>query len=155
MSGADRVERPLRLVLSVHLPGLSDEVIAQTIEWTRTRPSPLTTLDLWHLGGQMSRVAPDATAYGDRRAPYLLGIESNWEDASDDDVNLRWTRGCAEAFDELSTGREYLNFPGFLEDRDATLRAAHGADNYERLRQLKRRMDPANIFRLHQNILPA
>ena len=140
---------------SVHLPGLADEVIARTIEWIQTRPSPLTTLDLWHLGGAMSRVSPDATAYGDRRDPFLLGIEANWEDPNDDDANLRWTRGCAASFDELSTGREYLNFPGFLEDHDATLRAAHGADNYERLRRLKRRMDPDNLFRLHQNIPPA
>ena len=140
---------------SVHLAGLSDEVIARTVEWTRRRPSPLSTVDLWHLGGAMNRVAPEATAYGDRRAPFLLGVEANWTDPRDDEANLRWTRGCIEAFDELSTGREYLNFPGFLEDGDQTLRTAHGETNYIRLRELKRRLDPANLFRLHQNIPPA
>ncbi len=140
---------------SVHLPGLSDEVIARTIEWTRRRPSSLSTVDLWHLGGAMNRVAPGATAYGDRRAPLLLGVEANWTDPRDDEANVRWTRGCIEAFDELSTGREYLNFPGFLEDGDQTLRTAHGEANYTRLRELKRRLDPANLFRLHQNIPPA
>ncbi len=140
---------------SLHLPGLSDEVIPRIIEWTRTRPSPRTTLDLWHLGGAMSRVAAEATAYGDRSAPFLLGIESNWEDPEDDEANLRWTRGCVDAFEPLSTGREYLNFPGFLEDGEATLRAAHGSGNYDRLRRLKRRLDPENRFRLHQNIPPA
>lgn len=139
---------------SLHLPGLSDEVIARTIAWTRTRPSARTTLDLWHLGGAMSRVAPDATAYGDRSAPFLLGVESNWEETADDDANLSWTRGCVDAFEELSTGREYLNFPGFLEDHEATLAAAHGPANLERLRALKRRMDPDNRFRLHQNVAP-
>ncbi len=103
----------------------------------------------------MSRVAAEATAYGDRSAPFLLGIESNWEDPEDDEANLRWTRGCVDAFEPLSTGREYLNFPGFLEDGEATLRAAHGSGNYDRLRRLKRRLDPENHFRLHQNIPPA
>jgi len=139
---------------SLHLPGLSDEVIARTLEWWQRRLSPLTTIDLWHLGGAMSRVAPDATAYGDRSAPFLLGIESNWTDPGDDDANVAWTRDCVAAFRGLSTGREYLNFPGFLERGERTLRAAHGKANYARLRELKRRLDPDNRFRLHQNIAP-
>jgi FAD/FMN-containing dehydrogenase len=139
---------------SLHLPGLSDEVIGRTLEWLRRRPSSLTTLDLWHLGGAMSRVAPDATAYGDRSAPFLLGIEANWTDPADDDANLRWTRGCVEDLEPLSTGREYLNFPGFFEGGDQTLRVAHGEENHARLRELKRRLDPENRFRLHQNIAP-
>ena len=140
---------------SQYLPELSDEVIAHTIEWTRRRPSARSTVDLWHLGGAMARVAPDATAYGDRGAPWLLGVEANWDDPADDDVNLRWTRGCIDAFEPVSAGREYLNFPGFLERGDAALRAAHGEANYRRLRELKRRLDPDNRFRLHQNVPPA
>jgi FAD/FMN-containing dehydrogenase len=139
---------------SLHLPDLSDEVIGHTIEWLHSRPSPLTTIDLWHHGGAMSRVAPDATAYGDRGAPFLLGIEANWTDPANDDANLQWTRACIEAFEPLSTGREYLNFPGFLEDGEQTLLAAHGESNLARLRELKRRFDPQNLFRLHQNITP-
>ena len=139
---------------SLHLPGLSDEVIACALDWLHRRPSPETTLDLWHLGGAMARVAPDATAYGDRSAPFLLGIESNWTDPVDDDANVAWTRACVEAFEPLSTGRQYLNFPGFLEDGEQTLRSAHGEANFARLRELKRRLDPDNRFRLHQNITP-
>lgn len=60
-----------------------------------------------------------------------------------------------QAFRDVSTGREYLNLPGFLEDREAALRAAHGDDNYRRLAALKRRMDPDNRFRLHQNAPPS
>ncbi len=139
---------------SLHLPDLSDEVISRVLAWLHRCPSPRTTLDLWHLGGAMSRIAADATAYGDRSAPFLLGIEANWTDPADDDANLRWTRDCVEALEPLSTGREYLNFPGFLEDGQRTLRAAHGEANYARLRALKRRLDPHNLFRLHQNIAP-
>ena len=139
---------------SLHFAELSDELISRTVAALHRRPSPLTTLDLWHLGGAMARVAPDATAYGDRSAPFLLGIEANWTEPADDDANVQWARDVVADLAELSTGREYLNFPGFLEDRDRTLRAAHGEDNYARLRELKRRLDPDNLFRLHQNIRP-
>lgn len=139
---------------SLHLPDLDDDVIDTCAHWSAVRPTPLTTLDIWHLVGAMARVAPDATAYGDRSAPYLLGIEANWQDHDDDDANLAWARGCMDDFRPMSTGREYLNFPGLLEDAEATLRSAHGDDNYRRLATLKQRVDPGNLFRLHQNITP-
>jgi FAD/FMN-containing dehydrogenase len=44
--------------------------------------------------------------------------------------------------------------PQLLEDAETTLRSAHGDDNYGRLATLKQRVDPDNLFRLHQNITP-
>lgn len=132
---------------SLHLPAMSDDVIELTAEWASRRPSALSTVDIWHLGGAMGRVSADATAFGDRSAPYLLGVEANWEEPAADDANLTWTRGCTEAFREASTGREYLNFPGFFEGGDETLRTALGEDNYRRLDRLQRRIDPDGLFR--------
>jgi hypothetical protein len=140
---------------SSFLPALSDEVIARTVAWTRRRPSARSTVDLWHLGGAVTRLAAEATAYGDRSAPFLLGVEANWSDPADDDANLAWTRGCTDDFATLSTGRPYLNFPGFLEEGDAAVRTALGQANHDRFRVLKRRLDPDNRFRLHQNVPPA
>ncbi|MDO8145278.1 FAD-binding oxidoreductase [Isoptericola sp. 178] len=139
---------------SVHLPELSEEALRRAVDQTYRRPSALSTIDLWHMGGAMSRVAPEDTAFGDRSAPYLVGIEANWTEPGDDEANVRWARACAADLDDLSTGREYLNFPGFQEGGPATLRAAHGEANYARLRALKQRMDPDNLFRLHQNVAP-
>ena len=132
---------------SLHLPALSDEIIELAIQWASTRPSALSTLDIWHLGGAMGRVRTDATAFGDRSAPYLLGVEANWEDPAQDDANLAWTRRCIDALREHSTGREYLNFPGFFEGGDDTRRAAHGDANYQRLHRVRDRLDPAGLFR--------
>ncbi len=140
---------------SLHLPDLTDEVVTLTAEWADTRPSPLSTIDLWHLGGAMAAVARDATAFGDRSERFLLGVEANWDHATGDEENIAWARGCVDAFRDASTGREYLNFPGFLEDGATSVRAAHGHDNHRRLALLKRRLDPDNRFRLHQNIPPA
>jgi len=140
---------------SLHLPTLDDHRIGLVEEWTRRRPSELATVDVWHLGGAMGRVAQDATAFGDRSAPYLLGIEANWLDATQDEDNIAWARNARQAFRAVSTGRPYLNFPGFQEDGEVALRAAHGDASYRRLAALKRRMDPDNLFRLHQNVPPS
>lgn len=138
---------------SLDLGELSNDVIERIAAHAQRRPSPLSTIDVWHQGGAMAEVSPEATAFGDRSAPYLLGVEANWQSAADDEANIAWTRETIADLEPLSTGREYLNFPGFMEDADTTLRAAYG-DNYERLVALKRRYDPNNFFRLHQNIDP-
>lgn len=131
---------------SLHLPGLTDEVIELAAEWAARRPSPLSTVDLWHLGGAMGRVPADATAFGDRSAPYLLGVEANWEDPAADAANVSWARDCIAAFQDVSTGRQYLNFPGFLEDGEAASEAAHGRDNWARITAVRERVDPDGLF---------
>jgi FAD/FMN-containing dehydrogenase len=55
---------------------------------------------------------------------------------------------------ENNDGAIYLNFVGEGEDTEAMMRASYGNDNYERLIKIKTKYDPANMFRLNQNILP-
>lgn len=101
----------------------------------------------------MSRVPAEATAFGDRSAPILLGIEANWEEPKDDQANIAWNRECVSDMRHFSGGGTYLNFPGFLEEDQEMTRDAYGA-NYGRLVDLKDRYDPTNLFRLNQNIRP-
>lgn len=49
---------------SLHLGAIDDRTITLVEEWTRRRPCTLSTVDLWHLGGAVARVASDATAFG-------------------------------------------------------------------------------------------
>jgi FAD/FMN-containing dehydrogenase len=137
---------------SVNVGGL-DEVIAALIKQAEAAPSDHSTIDVWFQGGAMGRIGADESAFGDRSAPILLGIEANWEEPEDDEANIAWARGCYSDMRRFSDGGVYLNFPGFLEEGQGLMRDAYGK-NYERLVEIKNQYDPANLFRLNQNIQP-
>ncbi len=137
---------------SVNVDGLDDAVIEALIEHAEAAPSDHSTIDVWFQGGAMGRVGANESAFGDRSAPILLGIEANWE-AGEDEANIAWARGCYADLRHFSGGGVYLNFPGFLEEGQGLMRDAYG-ENYERLVALKNKYDPANLFRMNQNIKP-
>ena len=139
---------------SVNLPALGDEVIERLVRINAEAPSAESTIDVWYHGGAMARVGERETAFANREAPYLIGLEANFEDDADTERNLAWVRS---AFDELrgfSDGGVYLNFPGFREEGEEILREGYGP-NYERLAEVKAAYDPDNVFRLNANVAPA
>ena len=137
---------------SVNVGGLEDGVIEALMEHAEAAPSDHSTIDVWFQGGAMGRVGADESAFGDRSAPILIGIEANWE-VGEDEANIAWARACYADMRRFSDGGVYLNFPGFLEEGQGLMRDAYG-ENYERLVALKDEYDPANLFRLNQNIEP-
>ena len=139
---------------STDLDRLDGDVVEALVRHGRERPSPRTHLIIWHQGGAMERVPADATAFGDRSAPYTLTIDSTWFDAARDEENVSWTRAVWEDLQRFSTGGLYLNFPGLGEEGEELVRSAYGA-GYERLVRLKREWDPDNLFRMNQNIEPS
>ncbi|NED98249.1 FAD-binding oxidoreductase [Phytoactinopolyspora alkaliphila] len=133
---------------SLYLTGLDDAALETMRSLNEISPSPHSTLDVWQLGGAFCRVAPDESAFGDRSAPFLLGIEANWEDPADDEANIAWARRVHEAMSRFSTGAEYLNFPGFFEDGEQSLLRKSVGANYARLSDLKGKYDPQGLFAL-------
>ncbi|KTG27713.1 FAD-binding oxidoreductase [Haloferax profundi] len=138
---------------SLYLDGLSDQALERIEHWVDVAPSPLSTVDVWHLGGAIADVGLTESAFGGRQAPFLLGVEGNWEDADADEENVAWVRDCLDDMREFSDGSVYLNFPGFFEDGDEMIETAFGAA-YERLVAVKTEYDPANLFRVNQNVTP-
>jgi FAD/FMN-containing dehydrogenase len=136
------------------LPDLPDEAIDTIVEFGGRRPTPNTDLIIWHNGGAMSRVPEDATAYGGRDATFLVTGEVNWSDPAQTDEAIAFGREYWDAMGKYSTGGLYLNFAGFVEEKEALVRAGYGG-NYERLAQLKAKYDPGNLFRMNPNITPA
>ncbi|WP_224336363.1 FAD-binding oxidoreductase [Haloprofundus halobius] len=139
---------------SLYLDDLSESAIDRITYWTDVAPSPLSTVDVWQLGGAIARVDAEESAFAGRHAPFLLGVEANWERPENDDANVEWVRDCLDDMRQFSDGSVYLNFPGFLEEGDDMMRATFGP-TYERLVVLKDEYDPTNLFELNQNITPS
>jgi FAD/FMN-containing dehydrogenase len=138
---------------SLNLARLDDDAIERIVEHARRQPSPFSTTDLWHVGGAMTRVGPDESAFFGREAAFMLNPEANWIEAADDDANVEWVRRFVADMAPFSDGSRYLNFAGFQEEGDEMMQTSFGA-HYARLEALKRRYDPDNLFRLNQNIKP-
>jgi FAD/FMN-containing dehydrogenase len=138
---------------SLYLASLGDDVVTEITAWMERCPSPMTMAGVWALGGALGRCAPDATAAGQRNAPFLLEILANWLKPDDTEPNVAWARNFFDAMQQFGTGKVNLNFPGLGEDA-RFVRAAVG-QNYDRLTKLKQTYDPTNVFRTNQNIPPS
>jgi FAD/FMN-containing dehydrogenase len=133
---------------------LTPEAIDTIADFASRRPSLNTDVIVWHHGGAMSKPDEGSTAYGGRDAEFLVSGEASWFDPAQTDDALAWSREFWAAMGEHSTGGLYLNFPGFAEEKEELVKAGYGA-NYERLRELKAKYDPENLFRMNLNITPA
>jgi FAD/FMN-containing dehydrogenase len=133
------------------LAELTDAAIEEIADFAGRRPSALTDIVVWHNGGAMSDIGETETAYGGRDDGFLVTVEASWDDAASTDEAIGWARECWEAMGRHSTGGMYLNFPGLGEEKEALVKAGYGV-NYERLRELKAKYDPTNLFRMNLNI---
>jgi FAD/FMN-containing dehydrogenase len=136
------------------LDELSSEAIDDIADFAGRRPSPLTDIIVWHNGGAIADIGESDTAYGGRDAGYLVTVEASWDDPALSDDAIAWARECWDAMGRHSNGGIYLNFAGFGEEKEALVKAGYGT-NYERLRNLKAKYDPANLFRMNLNVPPA
>jgi FAD/FMN-containing dehydrogenase len=118
--------------------------------YAASRPSPLTSIDVWALGGAMKNEPAGGSAFAKRDEPFLLAVEANWDDPADDEANIAWARELIREASELSPGGTYLNFPGLVEEGEQLLRETYGA-NYDRLQEVKAVYDPENVFRSNLN----
>jgi FAD/FMN-containing dehydrogenase len=116
-------------------------------------PSPLSRIYIEHLGGAMGRVPSEATAFVHRSAPFDLIVIAGGFRPEDAERNIRWARATSDAMRPFMSGAAYVNYLGADAGIDA-IRSAYGPA-YQRLVGLKDRYDPANVFRLNQNIRPS
>jgi FAD/FMN-containing dehydrogenase len=143
---------------NLSLESLEDATIDAIIEAASTLPARRTGFDVHLMGGAVSRVRDDATAFPNRSARYWINMYATWDSPADDGAGRGWARRSYEALRPSASPGEYINFTGSGPgDADAATAAltAYGATKLNRLRALKRRWDPENRFRLNHNVDPA
>jgi FAD/FMN-containing dehydrogenase len=138
--------------LSSFTTGMSDELIDTVIQRFESIPSPMSVILFEHFHGEVTRIAPTATAVPHREEGFNLLLPSEWLDPAETEANIAWTKDTFAAVSEHLVARRWLNYLGDDQNDDA-IRAAYGP-NYDRLVEVKRTYDPQNIFHLNHNITP-
>ncbi len=130
----------------------SDEAIDALVDFfAGAVPAPFAAVAIEQLGGAISRVGVQDTAFSHRHAQHSFLVLRMWQDPAETEANIDWGRRCYRAAAPFLEEGVYVNYVG--EEGEARARAAYGV-NYERLVQLKNKYDPNNFFRLNQNIKP-
>jgi FAD/FMN-containing dehydrogenase len=138
--------------LSSFVDGLTDGFIDTAVEQFATTPSPMNAILFEHFHGAVTRIGPTETAVPHRRPGWNILIPTEWMDPVDTDANVAWTRETFTALRPHFASRRWLNYLGDDQADDA-IRDAYGP-NYDRLREVKRKYDPDNVFHLNHNIAP-
>jgi FAD/FMN-containing dehydrogenase len=137
------------------LAGLSDDVIDVVVEYAYRARSPRSYAAMFHLGGAVARVAPDATAYPGRDAEHNIIIDAAWLPEQHATVGAAEAAWAREFFDALQPNRAgvYVNFLD-ADDDDRRVREAYGDRTYRTLAGVKQKYDPDNVFHHNKNIQP-
>jgi len=131
---------------------LSDDLIAEHLQWSQKLPSMHSTMHLYPIDGAAHDVgaADTAFSYRDTRwAEVIFGVDP--DPAHADDMR-DWCVGYWDATHPYSAGGAYVNF--MMDEGQERVRATY-RDNYDRLARVKAQYDPDNVFRVNQNIHPA
>lgn len=118
------------------LTGLPDEAIDALVPLATNAISPLSQIIVVPGGGAVARVDDNATAFGERSAPWNVHFLSMWPDPADNERNITHTRQLAAAMKPWMTGRTYLNYIG--DEGSVRIEEAFGSEKYARLADLKR-----------------
>jgi len=122
------------------------------IEYLERSNAPMRVAQIRVLGGAMSRVPVDATAFAHRNRRILVNVAALYERPDEAATHEAWTTAFAAALQRGEVGA-YVNFVGH--EGEARIHEAYPAPTWDRLVAIKRRYDPTNLFRLNQNIPPA
>jgi FAD/FMN-containing dehydrogenase len=142
---------PVAASRNLFLADVTVERAAHILEQLQASTAMMSATQLRVLGGAVSRVPADDTAYAHRDRRIMGNVAAIFGSPADHAQHEEWVVGLAAALQD-GTGA-YVNF--LNEDGAERIQEAYPGSTYERLRQVKRRYDPDNLFRLNQNILPA
>ena len=131
---------------------LPDAAVDAILGGVATLPDPQCEIFIAHIGGAMARVPVEATPFLQRAAHFTMNVHTRWEDAARDAECIGWARALFDKVAPYAAGSVYVNF--MPDDEPGRVEAAYGV-NMQRLRAIKAKYDPGNLFRVNHNIRPA
>jgi FAD/FMN-containing dehydrogenase len=129
-----------------------DRSIAGTIlDHLQASTASMAVTQIRVLGGAMARVPAEATAFAHRTRQIMVNVAALYQQPGEKAAHEAWATEFAAALRQ-GEAAAYVNFLG--DEGEARLREAYPGTTWDRLVSIKRRYDPANLFRLNQNIPP-
>ncbi|HEX2194592.1 MAG TPA: FAD-binding oxidoreductase [Candidatus Limnocylindria bacterium] len=148
----DESYRPLAAALTMFVNRIGHDEARTIVERLEASNAPMRAVQLRVLGGAISRVPADATAYAHRSSPIMVNVAAFYEGDNDRAEKQAWVDDVVARLDQGDRGA-YVNFIG--DEGPERVHAAYPPATWSRLVEIKRRYDPDNVFRLNQNIPPA
>jgi len=139
---------------SAFVPDLTDELIGEIVSMFEVPPPWNTGVLIEPIHGQARRFGFDHAAFPQREARWHVSALGIWEDPADDERALAWVREMHRRVAALGTTGTYLNYIATDEPVDRAT-TTWPPEVLARLRAVKRRIDPENVFRSNLNITPA
>lgn len=127
---------------------VSDDLIKTVVKRVNDRPDPWVLVNIPALGGAISRVNKDDTAYLNRDAKFMVSIDAMWHDESKNDTVRDWVRSFWDELQPHATGGIYLNF---LSDVDESTKEVYGK-SWDKLVGVKEKYDPKNLFHVSMDL---
>jgi FAD/FMN-containing dehydrogenase len=134
---------------------LTPDVAAAIAAAMTDLPGPHAFMLIEALTGAARDEPEGGAAFGQRAARWNVTALAVWEDPAQDETHIAWARRTAEAARPASlSGAGYSNYAS-PDETPERVAAAYGPERFARLRAIKARLDPENVFRFNNNIPPA
>ena len=153
MGEEEDAPKPAAMVVRSMFTDTFDHEAAEAItEYVGESSADMAVAQLRVLGGAVATVPADATAYAHRERRIMANVAAMLSEPAE-------IGSHEERADRLvarlrgGTSGVYVNF--LSDEGEARIREAYPDPIWRRLREVKRRYDPTNLFRLNQNIPPA
>jgi hypothetical protein len=107
---------------------------------------------LFAIGGKVKEVPRNATAYVHRDSNYIFEMEASWGPIDKPETVQRQRAWLKDYYDDMQRflqPESYVNFPN--RDLKNWAQAYYGT-NLKQLSEVKRRVDPHNLFRFEQSV---
>ncbi|USK32160.1 FAD-binding oxidoreductase [Bacillus sp. F19] len=113
-------------------------------------PSSNLNIELRVLGGAISRVPENNTAFSHRNKPYMVNMQHRFYSSEDADKNHAYNESVWKKLEPYAVGAD-VNFIG-IGDKDR-LKDVYSEEHLSHLIELKKHYDPENIFHNNLNLV--
>ena len=154
--GEDGEYHPLAVSRNLLIDKVDRGVAEVMMDRLESLDAPMRVAQIRVMGGAMARVPWDATAFAHRRYRILVNVAAFYEGEGDRPAKQAWMEEFSDAILAAAGATTRCAYVNFVNDEGPErVHDIYPDETFARLREIKRRYDPGNLFRLNQNIPPA